>query len=31
MWHGFFLDVDLPESKDAYDVIGKFFDAHLKK
>ena len=31
MWHGFFSDVDLPESKDAYDVMTKFFDSHLGK
>jgi monoterpene epsilon-lactone hydrolase len=29
MWHAFFLNVDLPESKDAYDVMVKFFDSHL--
>lgn len=31
MWHGFFFDVDLPESKDAYDVIARFFDKHLAR
>ena len=30
MWHGFFSDVDLPESTEAYDVIGNFFDRHLR-
>jgi epsilon-lactone hydrolase len=29
MGHGFYMDVDLPESKDAYDVMTKFFDRHL--
>lgn len=29
MEHGFVYDVDLPESKDAFDVIAKFFDRHL--
>jgi len=27
--HCFVFDVDLPESKEAYDVTGKFFDRHL--
>ena len=31
MWHGFFFDVDLPESKEAYDVVARFFDRHLLK
>lgn len=31
MWHGFFFDVDLPESKEAYDVITRFFDARLRR
>jgi len=29
MWHGFFFDADLPESKEAYNVITKFFVKHL--
>jgi len=29
MWHGFYFDVDLPESKEAYEVMTKFFDKHL--
>jgi monoterpene epsilon-lactone hydrolase len=29
LWHGFFGDTDLPESRDAYDVIVRFFDRHL--
>jgi acetyl esterase/lipase len=31
MWHAFFLDVDLPESKDMLAVTVKFFNAHLGK
>jgi acetyl esterase/lipase len=27
--HGFFLDVTLPESKEAYSVVVKFFERHL--
>lgn len=30
MWHGFFSDPDLPESREAYRVIADFFDRHLK-
>jgi monoterpene epsilon-lactone hydrolase len=29
MWHAFFMDPDLPESKEVYRVIVKFFDRHL--
>jgi epsilon-lactone hydrolase len=29
MWHAFFIDADLPESKEVYGVIVKFFDRHL--
>jgi monoterpene epsilon-lactone hydrolase len=29
MFHGFFYNVDVPESRDCYDVIVKFFDQHL--
>ncbi len=29
MFHGFFYNVDVPESRDCYDVIVKFFDRHL--
>lgn len=29
MWHSFFSDVDLPESKEVYRVTANFFDAHL--
>jgi epsilon-lactone hydrolase len=29
LWHAFFMDPDLPESKEVYRVIVKFFDRHL--
>jgi epsilon-lactone hydrolase len=29
MWHSFFSDPELPESKDAYRVIAQFFQRHL--
>ena len=29
LFHGFFYNVDVPESKDALNVIIKFFDSHL--
>ena len=29
MFHGFFYNPDVPESREAYDVIVKFFDKHL--
>ena len=29
MGHGFFNNVDLPESREAFDVIARFFQAHL--
>jgi acetyl esterase/lipase len=29
MWHSFFSDPELPESKEAYAVMVKFFDKHL--
>jgi epsilon-lactone hydrolase len=29
MWHSFFSDPELPESKDAYRVIVRFFEGHL--
>ena len=29
MWHAFFSDVDLPESREAFDVIVRFFADHL--
>jgi monoterpene epsilon-lactone hydrolase len=31
MFHGFFYNVDVPESRDCYDVVVKFFDRHLGK
>ena len=29
LFHGFFYNPDVPESRDCYDVIVKFFDQHL--
>jgi acetyl esterase/lipase len=29
MFHGFFYNVDVPESRDCYDVVVKFFARHL--
>jgi acetyl esterase/lipase len=29
MWHSFFSDPEMPESKAAYEAIVKFFDHHL--
>jgi epsilon-lactone hydrolase len=29
LWHAFFVDPDLPESKEVYGVIVRFFDRHL--
>ncbi len=29
MWHGFFIDPDLPESKEAYQVVVRFFQRYL--
>ncbi len=31
LFHGFFYDADIPESKDVFNVIAKFFDTHLGK
>lgn len=31
MWHSFFSDPELPESKEAYAVMAAFFDKHLGK
>jgi acetyl esterase/lipase len=31
MFHGFFYNVDVPESRDCYDVVVKFFNKHLGK
>ena len=30
LFHGFFYNPDVPESRDCYDVIVKFFDRHLR-
>lgn len=30
MWHGFFFNVDLPESQEMYKVTSRFFNAHLE-
>src|SRR6185437_5882889 len=29
LFHGFFYDSDIPESKEAFNIMVKFFDAHL--
>jgi epsilon-lactone hydrolase len=31
LFHGFFYNADVLESKQAFDIIGKFFDRHLGK
>ena len=31
MFHGFFYNPDVPESRESYDVMVKFFDRHLGK
>jgi acetyl esterase/lipase len=31
LFHGFFYNPDVPESRDCYDVIVRFFDRHLGK
>ena len=31
MWHAFFFDSSLPESREVYDVMAKFFARHLAK
>lgn len=31
LFHGFFYNTDVPESKDCFSVILKFFDSHLEK
>lgn len=31
LFHGFFYNSELPESREAYDVMAKFFDTHLSK
>jgi acetyl esterase/lipase len=29
LFHGFFYNVDVPESRDVYDVVVRFFERHL--
>jgi epsilon-lactone hydrolase len=29
LWHGFVWQPDLPESREAYEIISKFFDRNL--
>jgi epsilon-lactone hydrolase len=29
MFHGFFYNVDVPESRDCYEIVVKFFEKHL--
>jgi len=29
MWHAFFYSVGMPESKETYEMVGRFFDEHL--
>ena len=31
LFHGFFYNPDVPESRDCYDVVVKFFDRHLAR
>ena len=31
MWHAFFMDVDLPKSREACAVLSAFFDQHLAR
>jgi monoterpene epsilon-lactone hydrolase len=31
LFHGFFYNADVPESRDAFDVMIKFFDRHLRE
>jgi len=31
MFHGFFYNPDVPESRDSYNVMVKFFDRHIGK
>ncbi len=31
LFHGFFYNADVPESKQAFAIVGKFFDRHLGK
>ncbi|MDE2111821.1 MAG: alpha/beta fold hydrolase [Alphaproteobacteria bacterium] len=29
LWHAFMMDPTLPESREVYDIVGRFFDRHL--
>jgi len=29
--HAFFYDTDIPESREAWNLVVKFFDTHLKR
>jgi monoterpene epsilon-lactone hydrolase len=29
LFHGFFYNSEVPESKDAFNIMAKFFDRHL--
>jgi acetyl esterase/lipase len=29
LWHAFMMDPHLPESREVYDILGRFFDRHL--
>lgn len=31
LFHGFFYNADVPESREAFDIVSKFFDRHLGK
>jgi hypothetical protein len=31
LWHGVFTDPDLPESRQAYELLTRFFDKHLSE
>jgi hypothetical protein len=31
LFHGFFYNVDVPESREVFDVIVRFFERHLGK
>lgn len=31
MFHGFFYNSELPESREAYDIMARFFDSHLSR
>ena len=31
LWHAFMMHPDLPESREVYDIVGRFFDRHLSR